>query len=182
MSEHKHTHQGSRKYVTNKFKLISFKPFHSYKPSLYVKEHLEMNNKNVFLVCLTISELAQLVLLGLCCTGPLRPSFNTAERSEFHGSKLDGGKKGGITALSFSLGSRARGAPFRSWRTTTFSWSLRLDTFLKTVTEQVNVPSSWWGSCLFHLPFCSNLQVQQIKSQWSQIMKYLIYSTLYEQA
>lgn len=61
-----------------------------------------------------ISELAQLVLLGLCGMCPPRPSFNAPERSEFHGSKLDGGRKGGITAFSFSLGSRARGAPFRS--------------------------------------------------------------------
>ncbi|TNN43988.1 hypothetical protein EYF80_045816 [Liparis tanakae] len=37
----------------------------------------------------------------------LFPSPRRRERSEFHGSKLDGGRKGGITAFSLSLGSRA---------------------------------------------------------------------------
>lgn len=45
----------------------------------------------------------------------LFPSLMRRERSEFHGSKLDGGKKGGITAFSLSLGSRVRGAPLLSW-------------------------------------------------------------------
>lgn len=46
----------------------------------------------------------------------LFPSFRRRERSEFHGSKLDGGRKGGMTALSLSLGSRVRGAPLLSWK------------------------------------------------------------------
>lgn len=44
----------------------------------------------------------------------LFPSLRRRERSEFHGSKLDGGRKGGITALSLSLGSRVKGAPLLS--------------------------------------------------------------------
>lgn len=44
----------------------------------------------------------------------LFPSLRRRERSEFHGSKLDGGRKGGITAFSLSLGSRVKGAPVLS--------------------------------------------------------------------
>ncbi len=47
----------------------------------------------------------------------LFPSLRRRERSEFHGSKLDGGRKGGITAFSLSLGSRVKGAPLLSYRT-----------------------------------------------------------------
>jgi len=46
----------------------------------------------------------------------LFPPLRTRERSEFHGSKLDGGKKGGITAFSLSFGSRVSGAPLLSFR------------------------------------------------------------------
>lgn len=45
----------------------------------------------------------------------LFPSLRRRERSEFHGSKLDGGRKGGMTAFSLSLGSRVDGAPLLSW-------------------------------------------------------------------
>lgn len=45
----------------------------------------------------------------------LFPSLSTRERSEFHGSKFDGGKNGGITAFSLSLGSRVKGAPLLSF-------------------------------------------------------------------
>lgn len=44
----------------------------------------------------------------------LFPSLRRREWSEFHCSKLDGGRKGGITALSLSLGSRVKGAPLLS--------------------------------------------------------------------
>lgn len=47
----------------------------------------------------------------------LFPSLRRRERSEFHGSKLDGGRKGGITAFNLSLGSRVKGAPLLSWKT-----------------------------------------------------------------
>lgn len=43
------------------------------------------------------------------------PSRRRRERSEFHGSKLDGGRNGGMTAFSLSLGSRVSGAPLLSW-------------------------------------------------------------------
>lgn len=46
----------------------------------------------------------------------LFPSLRRRERSEFHGSKLDGGRKGGITAFNLSLGSRVKGAPLLSCR------------------------------------------------------------------
>lgn len=46
----------------------------------------------------------------------LFPSLRRRERSEFHGSKLDGGRNGGMTAFSLSLGSRVSGAPLLSWR------------------------------------------------------------------
>lgn len=45
----------------------------------------------------------------------LFPSLRRRERSEFHGSKLEGGRKGGMTAFSLSLGSRVKGAPLLSW-------------------------------------------------------------------
>lgn len=61
-----------------------------------------------------ISELAQLLLPGLCGMFPLRPSFAAPQRSKFHGSKFDGGRNGGMTAFSFSMGKRASGAPFLS--------------------------------------------------------------------
>ena len=71
---------------------------------------------------LTMSELPPLLkeaLPGLA--GMLRreasllPPLGTRERSEFQGSKLEGGRKGGITAFSLSLGSRVRGAPLLNW-------------------------------------------------------------------
>lgn len=62
--------------------------------------------------------LLKLALPGLCGMGSreasLLPSLMTLERSEFHGSKFDGGRKGGITAFSLSLGRRVSGAPFLS--------------------------------------------------------------------
>ena len=44
------------------------------------------------------------------------PSLRRRERSEFHGSKLDGGRNGGITAFSLSLGRRVKGAPLLNYR------------------------------------------------------------------
>lgn len=45
----------------------------------------------------------------------LFPSLGWRERSEFHGSKLDGGRKGGITAFSLSVGNRVKGALLLSY-------------------------------------------------------------------
>ena len=42
-------------------------------------------------------------------------SLRRRERSEFHASKLEGGRKGGMTAFSLSLGSRVSGAPSLSY-------------------------------------------------------------------
>lgn len=62
------------------------------------------------------------LLLSFLCGGmgrrgaSLFPSRRRRERSEFHGSKLDGGRKGGITAFSLSLGSRVKGAPLLNFR------------------------------------------------------------------
>lgn len=69
---------------------------------------------------LTMSELPLLLSFlwgGMGRRGAsLFPSLRRRERSEFHGSKLDGGRKGGMTAFSLSLGSRVSGAPLLSWR------------------------------------------------------------------
>lgn len=57
-------------------------------------------------------------LLALCggtvLVGFTFPLWPVRGPLELHSSKLEGGKKGGMTAFSLSLGSRVKGAPFRS--------------------------------------------------------------------
>lgn len=70
---------------------------------------------------LTMSELP--LLFSFLCDdmgrrgASLLPSLGCRDRSEFHGSKLDGGRKGGITAFSLSVGNRVRGALLLSYTT-----------------------------------------------------------------
>lgn len=66
-----------------------------------------------------ISELPLLLKLGFDSLGGVEervwsnfPSLLILDRSEFHNSKFEGGKNGGITAFNFSLGSLANGEPF----------------------------------------------------------------------
>lgn len=64
------------------------------------------------------------LLFSFLCDGMGRrgasffPSLGWRERSEFQGSKLDGGRKGGMTAFSLSVGNRVKGALLLSWSET----------------------------------------------------------------
>lgn len=69
----------------------------------------------------------------------LFPSLRRRERSEFHCSKLDGGRKGGMTAFSLSLGSRVKGAPLLSWG----RW--KMTTVLLIITINSNSYSTDWN-------------------------------------
>lgn len=72
---------------------------------------------------LTTSEFPLLLkscLIALCGQAVLicsaLPSLLIRVRSEFQSSKLEGGKKGGITAFNLSLGSLVNGALLLNWK------------------------------------------------------------------